>query len=119
MVGVVAIMLGSKRKPALITFSGIFTAFSASPATTSSRTVTVPSGSSGELRFDNVVADATFQYSKNGAAYVTISGGASVTCANGDTLQFKATGGSGTGGACDLYDVSNGANASSVSCTIS
>ena len=65
----------------------------ASPQTSVAKTLTVPSGSSGSLRFHITLAPAgTFQYIKNGGAAVGITQDLVVVFANADTLAFKLTG---------------------------
>ena len=115
-------MIGSfiaamNNRPAIMTFSGLYSGLGASPFSVS-RTVTVPAGNTGQLRFDSVSADATFEYKIGAGAYTTVTGGATITVTNGATLEFRVTGGSGTGGSCTLYDTSNGNNATTVSLSI-
>lgn len=109
-------MLGVLR-PKPMTFSGLYSGLGASPFSVS-RTVTVPAGNSGQLRFDSVSADATFQYKIGAGSYTTVTGGSIITVTNGATLEFRVTGASGTGGSCSLYDVSNGAVNATVSLSV-
>ena len=60
--------------------------------TDTSRTVTVPAGNPGVLKFVTTAGtDGTLQYSKNGGAFTDIStlSGGLLTVANGDTLNLK------------------------------
>lgn len=81
----------------------------AQPQTTASRTIVVPGGNGGVLRWDIIGATGgTLQYQKNSDAYATVTDGATVTFANGDTLNFKLTGG-GTDAQLFVYDNLTGA----------
>lgn len=95
------------------TISGTLDATGAGPTITSStRTITVPAGNSGELQFANQVETGTvaFEYQKNGGAWTTAEPtGTSVTFANSDTLAVRITGaGAGEQIAFDLKDVTTG-----------
>ena len=109
--------LGVLSKPALMTFSGLYSGLGASPFEIS-RTVTVPAGNTGQLRFDSVSASGTFEYKIGAGSYATVTGGTIITCSNGATLYFKVTGGSATDGNVTLYDLSNGDNATTVGMSI-
>lgn len=111
-------MIGSfiaamNNRPAIMTFSGLYSGLGASPFAIS-QTVTVPAGNSGQLRFDSVSASGTFEYKIGAGAYTTVTGGATITVTNGATLYFRVTGGSGADGNVTLYDTSNGNNATTV-----
>lgn len=71
------------------------TTSTASPATAPNRTLTVPSGNAGNLRFDLfVVPTGTIEYRKNSGTYTSFVDDDVVNFANGDTLNFKLTGAS-------------------------
>lgn len=54
------------------------------------RTWTVPGGDSRSLDFDTTnTTGGTFQYSKNGGAFATLSDGADISFVTGDTLAFR------------------------------
>lgn len=59
------------------------------PQTSAAKTLTVPSGNSGDLLFHFTLIPGTFQYRKNGGAFVGFSGDTTVNFADGDTLTFK------------------------------
>lgn len=89
-----------------MSFSGGFVVLGTSPRSTATRTVTVPAGNPGILRFDSVAFDTTtFQYSKNSGTLTNVTNGDTITLANGDTLSFRATGSAGNNAACSLFDV--------------
>lgn len=76
-----------------ITLSGSLSASGSSATITgTARTVTVPVGNGGVLRFASLlVPDFTgvAQYKKNADAFATITSNLEVTFANGDTLQVR------------------------------
>lgn len=58
--------------------------------TSSTQTLTVPAGNAGSLHFS--LSDATGgspEYSKNGGGFFSLTDGANITFANGDTLRFR------------------------------
>ncbi|MEQ1492999.1 MAG: hypothetical protein ABL932_20845 [Terricaulis sp.] len=75
--------------------------------TSSTVTVHVPIGSSGQITFQNFVVTgfvSALQYSKNGAAFALLTDGTALTFANGDTLALRAGGaGGGAMGAGESY----------------
>ena len=77
-----------------ITLSGTLSATgSGTTVTSSTRTVTVPGGNSGQVRFNNVTNDGSGQdYSKNGGAFTNFSEDSTVVFSNGDTIAIRATG---------------------------
>lgn len=84
-------VIGVAGKPN-ISFSGSFDASgSTSTVTGTTRTVTVPTGNSGVVGVTQQVAvvGGTLQHSLNGGGFVTT--GATITFANGDTVQFRVT----------------------------
>ena len=65
----------------------------ASPQTSTTKTLTVPAGSTGDVRLRiNTLPAGTLAYSKNAAAFVGIAVDTTVNFANTDTLAFKLTG---------------------------
>lgn len=75
-------------------FSGSLSAVGATNTITgTTRTYTLGSGNSGQVRFDFVViGGATYVYSHNGGAYTDITEDLIITLANGDTLAIRGTG---------------------------
>lgn len=67
-----------------------------SPLVSASRTMTVPGGNPGNIKFTAVSTDATFEYRKNAGAYATVTEGLVVSVATSDTINFRLTGTSGT-----------------------
>lgn len=64
-------------------------------ATSTTRTITVPVGNSGNIRFEDYVDVGTVtasQTSKNGGAFTGASDPTTITFANGDTLAFRTNG---------------------------
>lgn len=57
--------------------------------TSPTRTLTVPAGSSGVLKFALLNTGFTDTYSKNGGTFTSYANNATVTFANNDTLAFK------------------------------
>lgn len=53
------------------------------------RTLTVPGGNPGVIKFTGIVSDATAQYSKNNGAFTTFVNNDTLSVANGDTLKFR------------------------------
>lgn len=75
-----------------ITLSGLLSATGGGATVTGlTQTFTVPSGSSGVIRF-TVGGSGTTQYSKNGGAFTTVVTNDEVTFANGDTIAMQTTG---------------------------
>ena len=66
----------------------------ASPHSSPSRTLTVPGGNPGNLRLNVAGAGSAIEYKKNAGAFTGFVDGATITVANGDTLQFRLTGSS-------------------------
>lgn len=79
------------------------TSIGASPVSSASRAITVPSGNPGTLKWSIITNSGTLQYSKNGGAFATVTHNATITVANGDTIQFKLTG-AGTDCLMDIID---------------
>ena len=71
-----------------------------SPVTSATRTMTVPSGNPGTIRFVVNNAGATGKYSKNGGTFTAITDGMTLSIANGDTIALRANGSSA-----DVFDV--------------
>ena len=69
------------------------TSLGASTVTSTTRTWTVPAGSSGVIRFESVTPppSGVIQYSKNGGAFTSFVTNDTVTFANGDTIAISAT----------------------------
>jgi hypothetical protein len=68
-------------------------------STSTTRTITVPVGNSGNIRFENYVdvgVVLTSQTSKNGGAFTGASDPTTITFADGDTIAFR-TNGNGAG----------------------
>lgn len=85
---------GGKAAPITIPSNWGTTGPGASPQTSPTKTLTVPSGNSGTLQFSvSGTGAAGVTYSKNGGAFLTLSDGDLNVFANGDTLAFKLTGG--------------------------
>lgn len=75
-----------------VSFSGALGASGAtSTVTGTTRTVTVPAGNSGVVGVNQEfsVVGGTLEHSLNGGGFVTT--GATITFANGDTVQFRVT----------------------------
>jgi hypothetical protein len=102
-----------------ITLSGSLSASGSTVQITgTTRTVTVPSPNSGNIRFEAVFNEGAgaVQYSKNGAAFVALTSNDVVNFANAETLQMRATGlGVDQGGGARLVDVSSGRTIQNVS----
>ncbi len=99
--------------PSPIQFDGGFDATASSgTATSSTRTITVPAGNSGQVQFDSFVDVGTIlsiQYSKNGGAFTAFVENDIITFANGDTLAIRTTGnGAGESRTFRLFDVTRG-----------
>lgn len=100
--------------PAPISFDGGFDATASSgTATSSTRTITVPAGNSGQVEFGTFIDVGTIlsiQYSKNGGAFTAIVENDILTFANGDTLAIRTTGnGAGESRTFTMRDVTRGA----------
>lgn len=97
--------------PAPITVSSNWGVTStASPATAPNRTLTVPAGNPGNLRFDITTAPVgTLEYRKNSGSYTTFSDEAVVNFADTDTLNFRLTGASDSANI-TIYDNTTGAS---------
>ena len=69
------------------------TSLGASTVTSTTRTWTVPAGSSGVIRFESVTPppSGVIQYSKNGGAFTSFVTNDTVTFVNGDTIAIRAT----------------------------
>jgi hypothetical protein len=76
----------------------------ASPLVSAARTLTVPAGNPGQLLFTLIFNDATLEYSINGGAYASVTGGETPTVTNGQTLRFRLTGASLDGANVEVYD---------------
>lgn len=99
-------------------FSGTLSAGGAPTTVTSStRTITVPSGNTGEVKFQSfdMTGSVTIRYSKNGGAMTLLSEGATITFADTNTLALEiSNASSGESLALDLIDVTTGALIESV-----
>ena len=73
---------------AALSFDGAFTTSSgSSPVTSATRTIT----GTGTLLFDNLLGvTISVQYSKNGGAWTTITGGLTLAMTSGDTLAVRS-----------------------------
>lgn len=76
----------------------------ASPQASASRTITVPAGNPGNIKFTSVSTDGTFEYRKNAGAYATVTEGLTVSVATSDTVNFRLTGTSGNGANVTVID---------------
>jgi hypothetical protein len=65
------------------------------------KTLTVPSGNPGTIRFQIAVNTSSATYKKNGGSNTTFTDSSTLSMANGDTLQFRTLGASA-----DQLDVS-------------
>jgi hypothetical protein len=90
----------------------------ASPLSSASRTLTVPSGNPGTIRFEIILNEGTLEYKKNAAAFAAVTDGATLSVANSDTIQFRYTGSSATGANVEVYDHTTGTLVGSWSATI-
>jgi len=83
---------------------------SATPVNTATKTLTVPSGNPGNVRFNlTLFTGGTPRYVKNGGAAVGITDGDVVNFANGDTLLLRlAFGVSGDTATITATDVASG-----------
>lgn len=97
-------LLGAMGSILPITTTSWGLSFGASPLSSASRTLTVPSGNPGTIRFTIITNDGTLEYKKNAAAFATVTDGGTVSVANGDTIQFRYTGTSATGAELEVYD---------------
>lgn len=100
-------------------FSGTLSAGGAPTTVTSStRTITVPSGNSGQVKFQSfdMTGLVTIKYSKNGGAMTTLAEDSTITFADTDTLALEiSSASSGESLSLDLVDVTTGALIQSVS----
>ena len=86
--------------------------------TSSTRTITVPSGNSGQVKFQSfdMTGLVTIKYSKNGGAMTTLAEDSTITFADTDTLALEiSSASSGESLSLDLVDVTTGALIQSVS----
>lgn len=86
------------------------TSLGATTVTSTTRTWTVPAGSSGVIRFESVTppSGGSILYSKNGGAFTSFVTNDTVTFANGDTIALRATSGaSGFTATATLRDLSS------------
>lgn len=87
--------MGTKPGPITVPSNWGVEGPSASPITSTAKTLTVPAGNSGDIRMHIFVAPSgTIEYIKNGGAATTITQDLIVNFANGDTLADKLTGAS-------------------------
>ncbi len=63
--------------------------FGASPVVSDAKTLTVPSGNPGTVRFDISASDGTLQYLKTGGIWTTFTNGTTLAVANGNTLEMR------------------------------
>lgn len=118
MTGVSAVIAAARNLPCRIA-TNWNSPTGASPQTTLSKTIIKPSGNGGVLRWDIVGSTGgTIQYQKNSDAYATVTDNATVTFADGDTLNFKLTGG-GTDVQVVVYDNLTGVQVGSTTITCS
>lgn len=90
----------------------------ASPQTSASRTMTVPGGNPGVIKFTSVSSTGTFEYRKNAGAYATVTEGGTVSVATSDTINFRLTGISSDGASVTVIDNTVGSAIGSWSGTI-
>lgn len=62
------------------------------PHSSASRTITVPSGNPGAIKFSINSNDGTLEYKKNADAFAAVTHNGTITVTNGATLQFRLTG---------------------------
>ena len=85
-------LLGARLRLPCTLSGSLTTSSGSSPVTSATRTVTVPAGNTGDLRFNNIVNDGSaFEYSKNAGAFTTISEDLVVNFADTNTLAVRAT----------------------------
>lgn len=89
-----------------------------SPLSSATRTLTVPSGNPGTIRFEIILNEGTLEYKKNAAAFASVTDGGTLSVANGDSIQFRYTGSSSTGANVEVYDHTTGDLVGSWSATI-
>jgi hypothetical protein len=81
-------------------------------STSTTRTVTVPAGNSGDIRFEDYVDVGTItssETSQNGAGYAFAGDPTTITFANNDTIAFRCNGnGAGESRTFTLIDVDTG-----------
>lgn len=80
----------------------------ASPLSSAARTLTVPSGNPGSVRFNVVSNDATLEYKLNAGAFTTVTDEGTISVSDAATLQFRFTGLSTDGAQLEVYDNTTG-----------
>lgn len=89
MTGAFVALAGALRKLRPITVGANWGSSSGSaPITSSAQTLTVPAGNPGTIQFA-VSGTSSFYYKKNAGSFTAITDGATLSVANGDTLQFR------------------------------
>jgi hypothetical protein len=119
MTGVLAVLAASRKLGSITvsadwgsTLPGAAGNFISGPT----RTLTVPAGNPGKISFA-VVSDGPASYSKNGGSFASLTDGAEITFADGDTLQFGYTAPDLTSSTCSIAatDATTGASVGSAS----
>lgn len=80
----------------------------ASPVVSANRTLTVPAGNPGVVRFNIVSNDATLEYSYNGGGYTTVTDEGTLSVVDTSTLRFRLTGSTADGCDVEVYDNTTG-----------
>lgn len=78
--------------------------------TSSTRTLTVPAGNPGVIRFSLSGSSGDFYYQKNGGSFTLFVHNSTLSVANGDTLALRFVGTSPSTGEITVYDNSLGAS---------
>lgn len=108
MTGVLAVLAAAKRLSPITVSANWDIDAGASPLTSSAPSLTVPAGNPGTIKFTGVSTDGTFEYSKNGGAYATVTEGGTVSVASTNTIRFRLTGSSGNGAGVTVKDNTTG-----------
>jgi len=72
--------------------------------TSATRTLTVPAGNPGVIRFSLSGSSGDFYYQKNGGSFTLFAHNSTLSVANGDTLALRFVGTSPSEGEITVYD---------------
>lgn len=107
---VVALTAAGKVRPITVDVNWGISSGVSTTRTSSTRTLTVPAGNPGVIRFSLSGSSGDFYYQKNGGSFTLFIHNSTLSVANGDTLALRFVGTSPSTGEITVYDNSLGAS---------
>lgn len=105
MTGVVAVLAaGRKLSPITVDVNWGISSGISTTRTSATRTLTVPAGNPGVIRFSLSGSSGDFYYQKNGGSFTLFVHNSTLSVASGDTLVLRFVGTSPSEGVVTVYD---------------